>query len=163
ETAQLLQLMGLGLVFWIMQILLSRGFYATQTTWLPSLFGTLLTIVFVPLYFVLSQKWGVRGLAISGSLGIACYSIFLGVLLKHHVKKYSSEISFRPVIKFGIAWTGALVLLGAMAYGISKIGIYQSSRLSALGDILLTTLVVGGAALFLLRKGFSQLTEGSLF
>lgn len=163
ETAQLLRWMGLGVVFWILHILLSRGFYATQTTWMPSLWGTITTILFIPVYVILSQKWGVVGLAIAGSLGIAFYVVSLGLLLGWHLKKHQAGISFAPLWKFIGGWSLALLVLGGLAWAISQLGIYQGTRLSALADVILAMGVLGGAAFFLLRKIFASLTEGPLF
>jgi len=163
ETAQLLQLMGLGVVFWIMQILISRGFYATQTTWLPSLWGTAITFLFIPVYRVLSQKWGIQGLAISGTIGISFYVFTLSILLRRHMKQHSPEVSFKPLLKFCFSWSLALVLIGGISYGCSLLGIYQSTRISALLDIGLACLAAGATALVLLRKVYSRMTEGALF
>jgi len=163
ETAKLLQLMGLGVVFWILHIILSRGFYATQTTWLPSLWGTLTTILFIPIYSILSKKWGASGLALAGSLGIIFYVLTLSFLLYRHLKRHSSEISFKNVGRFAFYWSGIILFLSAIAYGLAKIGIYQETRMSALADIALALLVLLGLALFFLRKVFSSLTGGHLF
>lgn len=163
ETARLLQIMGLGVVFWILHIILSRGFYATQTTWLPSLWGTLTTLIFIPIYSLLSQKWGAKGLALSGSLGIGFYVVTLSILLGRHLKKHAPEISFSKIWQFAFGWTAILVMLTGVAYGLSQLGIYQGTRLTALADICLALLVLTAFALFFLRKVFSQLTGGSLF
>ena len=163
ETARLLQIMGLGVVFWILHIILSRGFYATQTTWLPSVWGTLTTLIFIPIYSWLAQKWGAKGLALSGSLGIIFYVGTLSLLLRRHLKKHSPEISFSNIWRFGGAWTGVLLLLTTVAYGLSHLGIYQATRLTALADITLALFILVGLALFFLRKVFTRFTGESLF
>lgn len=163
ETSQLLQIMGLGVVFWILHIILSRGFYATQTTWLPSLWGTITTILFVPVYSYLAKLWGAKGVALAGTLGIVFYVFSLSVLLVFHIKKQTKEVSFSPVWKFGFWWSLAVLFSGGLAYGISKIGIYQETRLSALLDVVTALIVLSSTSIFLLRKVFSKLTEGPLF
>ena len=163
ETAKLLQLMGLGVVFWILHIILSRGFYATQTTWLPSLWGSITTILFIPVYTYLAKKMETQGLALAGTLGITFYVGTLSLLLWAHIKKQTNQVSFSGVWRFGIRWFLVIVALGGLAYGLSKIGIYRETRLSAFADILVASLAVGGAALVILRKVFSQETKGALF
>ena len=160
ETAELLQLMGLGVVFWIFHILLSRGFYATQTTWLPSLWGTLTTLLFIPVYVKLSQVWGVHGLALSGTLGIAFYVATLSWMLGRHLKKNQTSISFKPLWKFGFQWSLVICILGAISFGLSKLGIYHSTRLSALVDVTVALGVLTSIALLLLRKVFAKSTPG---
>lgn len=162
ETAELLQLMGLGVVFWIFHILLSRGFYATQTTWLPSLWGTLTTILFIPVYIKLSRTWGVHGLALSGTLGIGFYVGTLSWLLRRHLKKHQASISFKPLWLFFAQWSLVIVLLGLISFGLSRLGIYQSTRVSALLDVSLSLFVLVGMAVFLLRKVFSNKTAGGV-
>ncbi|MFM8269373.1 MAG: murein biosynthesis integral membrane protein MurJ [Pseudomonadota bacterium] len=160
ETAELLQLMGLGVVFWIFHILLSRGFYATQTTWLPSLWGTLTTLIFIPVYVKLSQIWGVHGLALSGTLGIAFYVATLSWLLGRHLKKHQASVSFKPFWRFIFEWSLVICLFGLISFGFSRLHIYQSTRLSALADILLPFITLMGLAIFLLRKPFANKTMG---
>lgn len=160
ETAELLQLMGLGVVFWIFHILLSRGFYATQTTWLPSLWGTLTTALFIPVYIKLSQVWGVHGLALSGTLGIAFYVASLSWMLGRHLKKYQATISFKPLWLFIFQWSLVICLFGVVSFGLSRLGIYQSTRFSAFLDIFLSMSVLTGLAMFLIRKVFATRTVG---
>jgi len=160
ETAELLQLMGLGVVFWIYHILLSRGFYATQTTWLPSVWGTLTTVFFIPVYVKLSQMWGVHGLALSGTLGIAFYVVTLSWMLGRHLRKNQTSISFTPLWKFVFQWTLVISILGGVSFGLSKLGIYHSTRVSALMDVTLALVVLMSIALFLLRKVFAKTTSG---
>jgi peptidoglycan biosynthesis protein MviN/MurJ (putative lipid II flippase) len=152
--------MGLGVVFWIFHILLSRGFYATQTTWLPSLWGTLTTLLFIPVYVKLSQVWGVHGLALSGTLGIAFYVATLSWMLGRHLKKNQTSISFKPLWKFGFQWSLVICVLGAISFGLSKLGIYHSTRLSALVDVTVALGVLTSIALLLLRKVFAKSTPG---
>jgi len=163
ETAQLLQLMGLGVVFWILHIILSRGFYATQTTWLPSLWGTLTTILFIPVYSYLAKSWGAKGVALAGTLGIIFYVISLSIFLLIHIKKQTKEFSFSGVWKFGLGWSLVVCLLGLFSWGLSRLGIYQETRLSALLDILVASAGLGALAWVLLRKVFSRFTDGPLF
>lgn len=160
ETAELLQLMGLGVVFWIFHILLSRGFYATQTTWLPSLWGTLTTLLFIPVYFTFSKAWGVHGLALSGTLGIAFYVATLSWLLGRHLKKHQADISFKPLWIFIFQWSLVICVLGLISFALAQLGIYRSTRISAFLDTSLSLIVLTGLALVLLRKMFGKKTVG---
>lgn len=163
ETAELLQIMGLGVVFWIFHVLLSRGFYATQTTWLPSVWGTLTTLLFIPVYIYLSKTMGVHGLALAGSLGIIFYVLTLSFLLTRHLKKNHAGISYRSLWKFMGLWSLALLGLGGVAQFLSQIGIYQNTRTTAFFDIFLAAGTLSIAAFFLLRKVFNKVTDGALF
>ena len=79
-TGALLGFLCLGLGGWASQTVISRGFYAFGSTWLPTIVGTLIAFLAVPLYVVLRQQWGAIGLAIASSVAILIYVLLLGWL-----------------------------------------------------------------------------------
>lgn len=68
----------LGLWAWSAQNLISRGFYAMQNTWTPTLTGTVVMVVSYPLYSLAASHRGGLGLALASSLAISAYT---GVIL----------------------------------------------------------------------------------
>ena len=79
-TGTVLAFLCLGLGGWASQTVISRGFYAFGSTWLPTIVGTLIAFLAVPLYVVLRQQWGAIGLAIASSVAIFIYVLLLGWL-----------------------------------------------------------------------------------
>ena len=79
-TGTVLAFLCLGLGGWASQTVISRGFYAFGSTWLPTIVGTLIAFLAVPLYVVLRQQWGAIGLAIASSIAILIYVLLLGWL-----------------------------------------------------------------------------------
>ena len=79
-TGTVLAFLCLGLGGWASQTVISRGFYAFGSTWLPTVVGTLIAFLAVPLYVVLRQQWGAIGLAIASSVAILIYVLLLGWL-----------------------------------------------------------------------------------
>ena len=79
-TGTVLAFLCLGLGGWAAQTVISRGFYALGSTWLPTIVGTLIAILTLPLYVVLRQQWGAIGLAIASSIAILVYVLVLGWL-----------------------------------------------------------------------------------
>jgi putative peptidoglycan lipid II flippase len=79
-TGTILSYLCLGLGGWAAQTVISRGFYALGSTWLPTIVGTIIAFVMVPLYVVLRQNWGTIGLAIASSVAILVYVFLLGWL-----------------------------------------------------------------------------------
>ena len=79
-TGTVLAFLCLGLGGWASQTVISRGFYAFGSTWLPTIVGTLIAFLAVPLYVVLRQQWGAIGLAIASSVAILIYVLLLGWL-----------------------------------------------------------------------------------
>ena len=79
-TGTVLAFLCLGLGGWASQTVISRGFYAFGSTWLPTVVGTLIAFLAVPFYVVLRQQWGAIGLAIASSVAILIYVLLLGWL-----------------------------------------------------------------------------------
>jgi len=79
-TGTILLYLCLGLGGWAAQTVISRGFYALGSTWLPTIVGTIIAFVMVPFYVVLRQNWGAIGLAIASSVAILVYVLLLGWL-----------------------------------------------------------------------------------
>ncbi len=162
-TAGVLRYFGLGMFFLTVQGLCSRGFYAAQKTWLPSLVGGCTSLVSLGLYWYLAREWGVNGLAMAGSVSFAIYALSLWGLLRLHLKRHCPGLSLVPFYKFCFLWALAGILLWGIAEGVLRLPIYQGTRLTAFVDILVATAAVGLASLLLLRKGFARLTGGALF
>jgi putative peptidoglycan lipid II flippase len=79
-TGTILLYLSLGLGGWAAQTVISRGFYALGSTWLPTIVGTMVAFFMVPFYVLLRQNWGSIGLAIASSVAILVYVMILGWL-----------------------------------------------------------------------------------
>jgi putative peptidoglycan lipid II flippase len=79
-TGTVLMYLCVGLGGWAAQTVISRGFYALGSTWLPTTVGTIIAVVMVPLYVVLRQNFGAIGLAVASSAAILIYVFVLGWL-----------------------------------------------------------------------------------
>ena len=86
-TGTVLMYLCLGLCGWAAQTVISRGFYALGSTWLPTIVGTMVTFVLVPLYIVMRQNWGAIGLAIASSVSILVYVLLLGWLQRRRFER----------------------------------------------------------------------------
>jgi len=162
-TAQALRFYSVGMTFWTLQLVLSRGFYASQRTWLPSILGTVLSVLAIPLYRYLALKYGHEGLAAAGSIGIFVYATLLAVWLRAHVKKVCPSLSWRPFAKFVFSWSWVIAGLAVLSWKLHGVGIYQGTHATALLDIFIATLSLVGISLVLLRTVFRRLTDGALY
>jgi putative peptidoglycan lipid II flippase len=86
-TGVLLAYLCLGLTGWAAQSVISRGFYALGSTWLPTIVGTAVAFAAVPLYVVLRRHWGENGLATASSIAILAYVLVLGVLQRRRFER----------------------------------------------------------------------------
>jgi putative peptidoglycan lipid II flippase len=79
-TGTILAFLCIGLGGWATQTVISRGFYALGSTWLPTTVGTSVAFLAVPLYVVFRRQWGAVGLAVASSVAILVYVLVLGWL-----------------------------------------------------------------------------------
>ena len=129
STATVLGFLCLGLAGWAAQTVISRGFYALGSTWLPTIVGTIVAFAMVPLYVVLRQYGGAIGLAIASSVAILTYVLLLGWLqfrrFKREAKARDATLDETPgmlgaalqmaaaaFIAIGAGWGVRLWLLG---------------------------------------------------
>ncbi len=137
ETALCLALYCLGLVAWVGQGLVARGFYALGDTRTPTLIGTVLTFLFfVPLCALLGHFYGAAGLALSTSIGAGAY--FAGILWwlsrKLGRKPYGVSLGLRQIAGT-LLRTGAATLLMAIAGVLALLlaqGVFRDDKL---GDL----------------------------
>ncbi len=65
---------------WVLLELMTRAFYAQTDTVTPALWGTLVTVVFLPVYRFVAVPAGTMGVAVCSLASIAAYSLVLVVL-----------------------------------------------------------------------------------
>ena len=80
-TAAALALFSISMFAWGAQNILARGFYAGRNTLRPALIGTAITVLNLPVYWVMSRHLQFKGLALASSVGISAYAIVLFVSL----------------------------------------------------------------------------------
>jgi putative peptidoglycan lipid II flippase len=91
-TGSVLAFLSLGLAGWAAQTVISRGFYALGSTWLPTAVGTAVAFCAVPLYVVLRRDYGAFGLAVASAIAILVYVLLLGWL---QYRRFSREADAR--------------------------------------------------------------------
>lgn len=83
KTASALAMFAIGIPFWCAQNIVSRGFFALRDTWTPTLVGTGALLVTLPVYYLMTQRMGVPGLALAGTIGIFLHAATLyGILMR---------------------------------------------------------------------------------
>ncbi len=112
---------SLGLWAWSTQGLVARGFYARGDTWTPTVIGSVVTALFVPVYGALGRWAGGTGLAIASSLAISVNALCLVWALNRGLGRpkgpglFDAVLRLAPACAVGIAagW-GTTALLGPM-------------------------------------------------
>lgn len=142
-TADALVLLSLGLGGWAAQTVISRGFYALGSTWLPTLVGTAITIAMIPLYVVLRIHFGADGLAVASSVAILVYVFVLGALQR---RRFDREAAARGTSLAGVpGMLSAALRLAAAAFVAMAVGLAIRA--------LLVPMIPGVGALALFARG----------
>jgi putative peptidoglycan lipid II flippase len=103
---------------------ISRGFYALGSTWLPTTVGTAIAFAMVPLYVVLRRQWGAIGLAIASAVAILVYVLLLGFLQR---RRFEREAAAKGTTLAGAPGMLDAALRLAAAAGIA-IGVGLAAR-----------------------------------
>lgn len=87
DTARCFAMFNVGLFAWGAQAFVARGFYALGDTRTPTIYGTILTVLYIGLCAVLKKMgFGIAGLAFATSVGAAGQFVGLLILLDHRLK-----------------------------------------------------------------------------
>jgi putative peptidoglycan lipid II flippase len=137
-TGTLLGFLCLGLGGWAAQTVISRGFYALGSTWLPTIVGTMVAFAAVPLYVLLRQHWGENGLATASSISILVYVLVLGWLQR---RRFEREAAARGTTLHDVPGMLDAALRLALAAGLA-IGIGFGLRVLLLKSLPGTDFIV---------------------
>lgn len=82
---------SVSMFLWSAQAIYARAFYAAGNTFVPMVAGTAVTIVSLPVYYVLYHLCGAVGLAIASNIGIALQTVTIALLLhRRHMVSLAS-------------------------------------------------------------------------
>ena len=144
ETALYFFWFALSLAFWAAQGLYARGFYAAGDTLTPMVAGSIITVVSLPVYSWLFQRYGVIGLALASDIGIFANTVAMALLLHRN----------RLVPLSGMRWMelGKVLLTGTFALALNFFAVQflyvDGSRRADVVAIIAVTLVWGIAVAF---------------
>jgi putative peptidoglycan lipid II flippase len=106
-TALTLSCLMVGAIAFISQTVVNRGFYATQNTILPAVFGTIGVVLSLPMYWVGLKTMGVAGVGLAISASALLQTIFLFSAWNRRSNNTAAIDVYRAYLKAAI---GALVI-----------------------------------------------------
>ncbi len=149
-TASALRFYSLGIFAWSAQAILTRGFYALQDSRTPVISGSIMTMLFVVMSWLVvnASDWGVSGLATVTSIAATLHMMVLFVILRNRLRGIQDLLLLTSIVKTSLA-TAALclavvVLRGALGHFLP--GEASAPKLHA--AIILTVAGGGGLAAF---------------
>lgn len=146
-TAAALVPMGLGVVFWALQALGARGFYATGDTLTPMTLATVATVISLPVYAWLAGQAGHVGLAWGTTIGMA---LTAGLTLTRLSSRFPYEAGRLAI---GMARSAAIAGLAGLAAWATAEAIPATLparvwlQLAAGGAVLAAVTLMAGLAL----------------
>lgn len=172
-TAATLTVFSLGIAGWSAQGLLARGFYAFQDTLTPTAWGTAMTVLSAPLYWLLAQQLQHTGLALASTLAISLYAGALYLLLRRKIRGLAPGASLPGLSAFFLRLVGVCAVTTALGYGVREALLGLTGLESGLGQWVVQQLgqgvagrpaaLVGLQALALARMGLVSLVMGGIF
>ena len=76
-TALILSCLMVGAIAFVTQTVVNRGFYATQNTLLPTIFGTIAVLLSLPVYWFGLTLWGIAGVGLAISVSALLQTLLL--------------------------------------------------------------------------------------
>lgn len=156
ETATYFAFFAMALVFWSVQGLYARAFYAAGQTVRPMVAATLVTLASLPIYGVLYRDFGVVGLAAASNIAIFLHTATLAVMLNAAGLVPLSGLGWREVLKAVAVGLLALVL-SRWAGQAFPYGQGQWLMAGRLAMVSLTWLAATLGGLWLTRSSLLQL------
>jgi putative peptidoglycan lipid II flippase len=134
---------------WGAQNVLARGFYATRSTLIPAIVGTILTFASLPLYWLLVRRWHHLGLAASSSIAMMVYSVVLFYLLNRRTHNRAGA----AMTLFFVKVCAASALTAWICHRLELILEPHIAWRSFTGAFLLLATVTSAGALLLVMLG----------
>lgn len=111
-AASALVFYSIGVAGWAAQAIIARGFYALQDTVVPVVTGTIVTLIFVPLNWLLVKPLGHNGLALATSIAAVLNMLALLVVLRRRLGGINGGLIVESLAKVVISSAAA----GAVAW-----------------------------------------------
>lgn len=110
-TASALRFYSLGIFAWSAQAVLTRGFYALQDSRTPVISGTIMTVLFILMNWLVvnASDMGVGGLALATSIAAILHMVVMFVLLRRRLGGLQDALLLNSLTKMLVA-TAALCL-----------------------------------------------------
>lgn len=112
KTALLLQFFSIGIIAWTLQTVAVRGYYAEQNTLKPMVITSVVTILSIPIYWLMAKYFGVEGLAISSTIGMTLQAVTVIAFYKHK----NNFLSIRKILVAILQGSLLAILAGAGSY-----------------------------------------------
>jgi putative peptidoglycan lipid II flippase len=150
ETAHYFAIFAVSLFLWTAQAIYARAFYATGDTLTPMAAGVIVTLVSLPVYWLLYHAAGAIGLSSASDFAILLQTAALALLLHRRRMVRLSGLEHAELGRALLATVGSLMAL----YGLR----YLLPSTSRIADVIV---LAAGTAVWLIVAGGSLYLTGS--
>ena len=119
-TAIFFAIFSVSLAFWAAQAIYARAFYAAGNTLTPMLASTIVTVLSLPVYWLLFHLHGAAGLAIASDIGILLQTATLAVLLHRRGMVSLRGLEFSELARSLFAALVSAAVLLSLAHFVSS-------------------------------------------
>jgi putative peptidoglycan lipid II flippase len=155
-TALYFSWFAMALVFWSVQGLYARAFYAAGQMVRPMVAATAVTAVSIPIYWVLYRSLGIIGLAVASNVAIFLHTITLAIMLHQRGLVSLGGLGWRELLKAVAVALLAFVLSHWAGEGFVY-GYGRALMMGKLGMISLTWAAATLGGLWLTRSSLLKL------
>jgi putative peptidoglycan lipid II flippase len=149
-AAQVLCWFSIGIFAWSAHSVLTRGFYALQENYIPTIVGTMVTFIFIGLCFPFKKWLGVSGLALATSVAATIHMSAMLLLLRKRLKGLEGVVLLSSTLKI----VGASLVTAGVCW-VVRVSVNELCFQIPM-PVFLRTLIVLSACLFV-----SVLTYGT--
>ncbi len=154
-TAVALKWYSVGIFAWAGQAIVARGFFAMQDTLTPVVLGSLVTLVFIPLNYLLMHMMGHGGLALATSIAATLHLLALIYFIRRRLRVIEGGRILASLWKILLAsgvMTAALYLIRSESARLLEI----ESRRGAVIEVLISLVVASVVYALALRAVGSE-------
>jgi len=149
-ATHLFAIFAVTLAIWAVQGIYARAFYAASDTLTPAITGSVITLLSLPVYYVLFHTLDLPGLAIASDLGIFIQTATLAFLLHRKRLVSFTDLEFAELAR---AFAAAIISFSVTAFAVHFLP-PASTHLRDLETLVAASTVwVAAAALVLLATG----------
>lgn len=159
-TGSALRFYALGIFAWSAQAVLTRSFYALQDTRTPVISGTIMTVLFVMMNWLVvnTSDWGVGGLALATSIAATLHMGVMFILLHRRLRGLNDLVLAASLARTGLA-TLALIAVTHLLIGGMDVALSAALAPKLRAAFVLAIGGGGGIAAFLLAARLLRMDE----
>ena len=154
-TTHLFAIFAITLAIWAVQGIYARAFYAASDTLTPAITGSVITVLSLPVYYVLFHTLDLRGLAIASDIGILIQTATLAALLHRKRLVSFADLEFPELAR---ALLAALLSFAAATFAVRFLP-PVSTHLRDIETIAAASVVWAGVAVLTLLTTGSKLPK----